>query len=573
MTARHRIAVLGTPSRPLAPWDATTLAGLARDGFTGVQLNIAWSYRPADEPLNLEDVWDVVGAPVAGGDPSRVDLRRAELADRAGRARAAGLRTLFHIGMPYQGRAGFDGVALPQCISDPETAARYVRAVREFAAAFPDVDDLLLYTYDQDAWLCDEFGECPRCSGVPLHRRLPAFLIAVARAWRAARPEGLVWWEPWELSAGQALTCIPRLAEAPIGLMLHSSIAEVITTMPGDRFLVNAARAAAEAGLPVVVEVFLSSSNEEVEPWRHLPVPLVTVRQLREVERIPGVVGIKEYFGLQPHDADVNLAAARIYLRDPAIADDALLDELSGHAPGLAEFWARSSRAYEVYPWDASWFVRQLGRSVPAHELSAATVRGAQSGASLWETPAWRSTRASMFMRTDNSEPHPWLAEDVGLRFAEAADLMEDALAMLDAAVANGLDVDASLQAQRSEAEGFVTRARANALHLRESALCALLRRGSPRTPELLVELRDLLVEDRLNQEREERRALGAPVVEARATPLQLAERWIVADPPDLAAIGAALDVLDRDPDAFLATYFLPGPAAARWGQFSVTSR
>jgi hypothetical protein len=572
MTPRVRVAVLGTPSRPDAPWDAATLAGLVADGFTGVQLNIAWSYRPADEPLNLEDVWDIPGAPAPLSDPDRADERRADIAERARLAKAVGLRTILHVGMPYQGRAGFDGTPLPQCISDPATTARYVTAVADYAAAFPDVDDLLVYTYDQDAWICSEFGECERCVGVPLHRRLPAFLRAVARSWNSVRTEGRVWWEPWELSAGQTLACIPELANEPIGLMLHSSIAEVISTIPGDRFVANAAAAAELAGLPVVAEVFLSSSNEEVEPWRHLPVPLVTLRQLRAIERIEGIAGVKEYFGLQPHADDVNLDAARAYFRAPEATDDEVLAELSGGEAWLAEFWTLASHAYELYPWDATWFARQLGRSMPAHDLAAATVRGAQSGASAWDTPAWKSSRATVFMRTDNEEPHQWLLEDVGLRFAEAAATMERAIGVFDRGISHGHPRIGALLAQRLEAEGFVTRTLAYHFHVRETALAQLLRRKTPRADALLAELRDILVADLDNQRREIARVAHAPEA-SDATPLQLAERWVVTDAGDPAHLERAIELFDRDIDGFLATYFLPSDHRARWGQFSLTSR
>lgn len=572
MSARVRVAVLGTPSRPDAPWDAATLDGLVADGFTGIQLNIAWSYRPADEPLNLEDVWEVPGAPAPLSDPDRAAERRTELTRRASLAKASGLTTLLHVGLPFQGRAGFDGAPLPQCISDPATTERYARAVHGFASAFPDVDDLLLYTYDQDAWLCSEFGGCDACAGVPLHRRLPDFLRAIARSWAAARPGGRVWWEPWELSAGQTLACIPELAGEPMGLMLHSSIAEVISTIAGDRFVANAASAARQAGLPVVAEVFLSSSNEEVEPWRHLPVPLVTLRQLRDVERIEGIVGVKEYFGLHPHADDVNLDAARAYFRDPGVDDRTVLTGLADGESWLIEFWTLASHAYELYPWDATWFARQLGRSVPLHDLGAATVRGAQSGASAWDTPAWRSSRAAVFMRTDNEEPHPWLLEDVGLRFAEAAAAMERALAVFDAGMRPDHPRAHALVAQREEAEGFVTRTRAYQLHIRETALARQLREGSPRSTALHAELREVLLDDLANQHRELARVAGAPVA-AEATPLQLAERWVVQDEADPQRIERAIELLDEDPHAFLDTYFRPTDHRARWGQFSLTSR
>jgi len=571
MTGPARVAILGNPAHPDVEWSAENLRALVDLGFTAVQLNIAWSYRPLDEPLNLEDVWDVAGPVASSATPGRLPERQADLRRRSELATEAGLRTLFHFGAPFQGRAGFDGAPLPQCISDPATGERYAEALAGFAGSFPLVEDLLVYTYDQDAWLCSEFGDCDRCAGVPLHERLPRFLDGLAASWADVRPTGRVWWEPWELSSGQTFACIERLAPGGIGLMMHSSIAEVISTMPADRFLRSAAALAASRGIPVIAEAFLSSANEEVEPWENLPVPLVTIRQLRALDAVDGVVGVKEYYGIVPEGQDVNLAAAAQYFADPD-ADEATLlarlaDRLGG--PGLAEFWTLTSSAYEQYPWDATWFARQLGRSQPVHALSAATVRGSQSAASAWETPAWRSSRGSVFMRTTNDPAHPWLLEDVELRCRMAARTMERAVARAD----QGLEVPAL---QLSEAVGFITRATALALHIRATTLADRLRSGGGDRARLIEELRDTLREDLANQRRElDRHAItgAAAMATVDPSPLQLAERWVVEPRTSTAAIEGAIALLDDDVDEFLRVHLLPAPDAAEAGQFSLTSR
>ena len=569
-----RVAILGNPSHAGVAWTPETLAGLVQSGFTAIQLNIAWSYRPHDEPLNLEDVFPVEGSPepLALPGTENAERRQRELRLRASLARDAGLRTIFHFGAPFQGRTGYEGKHLPQCISDPATSKRYVDAVAAFGEANPDIDDLLIYTYDQDAWLCSEFAGCDSCAGVPLHERVPAFLSALSSAWRRVRAGGRIWWEPWELSAGQTLACIPRLDPA-MGLMLHGSIAEVVSTIAGDRFVRNAASLAAAHGIPVVGEVFLSSANEEVEPWGRLPVPLVTLRQLRDLERIPGIVGIKEYFGLVPSPFDVNLAAAAAYFADPRVSERDILDSLAEPwgRPWLTEFWSSASLAYELYPWDASWFGRQLGRSQPMHELSAATVRGMQSSASEWDTPAWKSTRGSIFMRLSNDEAHPWLLEDVGLRFAAAAAAMEVAVAGFDAAFTNSGDDSArELLIQRSEAVAFITRTTAYHCHVRETLLARTIRTDPPTRHRLLEELRAVLETDLANQQRELSRGAGSDA--DAATPLQFAERWVVPERTHIDMITDAITLFDKDPEQFLAAYLLPGHDAASAGQFTLTS-
>jgi len=568
--SRARIAVLGTPTAPVTEWTEASLRELVELGFTGVQLNIAWSYRPADEPLNLEDVW---------GDDERVAARLRLIGSRAALAKRLGLRTLFHFGAPFQGRAGFGGDSLPQCVADPTVLQSYARRVAEFGAAMPDIDDLLIYTYDQDAWLCSEFDTCPRCTGVPLHDRVSTFVNAVAAGWREYHPAGRTWWEPWELSAGQTLSALPLLDAATVGLMVHSNVGEVISTMPADLFVRTVSETCSRLAMPVIAEVFLSSCNEEVEPWLELPTPLVTIAQLRAVEAVRGVVGVKEYFGVRPGEIDVNLAAAAEYFADPSRNDAELLGAVYARSgldePALCEFWAQASRAYQVLPWDASWFVRQLGRSRVDHELTAATVRGTQSAASAWETPAWRSTRAATFMRVDDSEPHVWLLEDVGLRFGLAADAMDAAICSLCEGRDTRAWCDAILR-QLSEAIGFATRCRAYALHVRETILAGLLRRDTlddERRAELLDELGRVLRADAANQRRELARRAESNWTPAAGSPLQRQERWVVPDTMSTQEIDDAIALFESDHDAFLGRFFHRTPAVAAKGQFSLTSR
>jgi len=51
---QYCVGFLGCPPRPDVPWTRQNLARLKELGFNTIQLNIAWGYRPGDEPLNLE---------------------------------------------------------------------------------------------------------------------------------------------------------------------------------------------------------------------------------------------------------------------------------------------------------------------------------------------------------------------------------------------------------------------------------------------------------------------------------------------------------------------------------------
>jgi len=573
---RERIAVLGTPSRPRVAWTQETLDRLRADGFTGVQLNIAWSYRPLDEPLSLEDLIAVDGAPESLADPATpASVRLERMGRRSELVRAAGLRSILHVGMPFQGRAGFEGAPLPQCLSDPGVVRRYRHAVEELARALPYLDDLLVYTYDQDAWLCSEFQGCPRCAGVPLPARLAPFLDGVARSWREARPGGRLWWEPWELTAGQALATVALLDPAPVGLMVHSNIGEVMTVAPADLFLRNLAALAARRGIPVIAEAFLSSSNEEVEPWRHLPVPSCTLEQVRALDAVPGVIGVKEYFGLSPSARDVNAEAAVLYFADPDLADDPLIARLArswGYG-WLSRFWTLTSSAYRLYPWDLSWFARQLGRSDPAHALSAATLRGTQTAASTWDTPAWRASRRGVFMRVTNEEPHPWQLEDARLRFRLAADAMREAVEFAGPLTPrDDGETAAHIRQQVDDATRFMIRCTAYECHIEETLLAERART----TPEpaaraaLLDRLDAVLARDADNLRRESELTPTSGV--AAATPLQLVERWVIEGTAGPEPLERARAELASDPELFLRTRFRRGEEEAAAGQFSLTT-
>jgi len=107
----YKVAVLGNNSDPNVEWNAAHLAKLRSIGFNIIQLNLAWGWRPNDEPLNIEDVIDL---PVdlqeklpqvvplrSDPSPAARALRRANLHRRIQLCHAAGLRAIFHFGAPY----------------------------------------------------------------------------------------------------------------------------------------------------------------------------------------------------------------------------------------------------------------------------------------------------------------------------------------------------------------------------------------------------------------------------------------------------------------------------------------
>jgi hypothetical protein len=571
----YKIGFLGNPSSsvgfvmtvPVA-WTPETVGQLKKLGFNTIQINVAWGTRPDDEVLTLEDLIQlnagdeklypqVVPLRSRPGVEAR-EKRRAELRRRIALCRQAGLRTMFHFGAPYNAHATY-GDGPPNCLMDEKVTRRYELLVDTFAREFPGVDDLLIYTYDQDAWLCNEFGPCPRCLGIPLHERLVPFLEALTARWRQARPRGRLFWEPWELSAGQSLACAERIQPDGFGLMLHCNIAEVIGTMPVDRWLKNMAGLANERKIPVVVEYWLAGPCEELEKYFHLAHPLVTLRGLKTIASVPGVVGLKEYYGLNPTVEDPNLRMTGIFFHQPAISEtDALKSLAKPYGPAandMMDYWRLTSAGMELFPWEMTWYVREISRSRTDHSLSAAMIRGENC-----HTPAWYSSRQSIFMKTDNRQPDPWMLEDVQLRCQLAAERWQTALSRADNfknSVPPKLAGD--FAKNRADLAGLRRRAIAYALHLRETNLANTLRKAAelklPRPQKTVAELLAACQSDQENYRAEMAAAGNGQSI------------------PPWTEMTQAIALLQDSPDKFLEKYFTETPNTASKGVFSATSR
>lgn len=575
----YRVGFLGTPDSQASfemtaavPWTAGALGRLQALGFNTIQLNVAWGSRPGDEPLNLEDIValdaeqdrqypQVVPLRCQPGAEAR-EKRRVELRQRLHLCKAAGMRTIFHFGAPYNAHSRY-GDGPPNCLMDPAVSRRYELLLDVLAREFPGVDDILVYTYDQDAWLCSEFGPCPRCLGLPLHQRVVPFLDRLAAHWRGHSPAGRLWWEPWELSAGQVLACVQQIEPTGVGLALHSNIAEVMATLPVDRWLKNTADIARQRDIPVIVEYWLGGPSEELEPLSHLAHPLVTLRGLKAIAAVPGVVGIKEYFGLNPGHEDPNLRMTGLFFDQPSITEadamQALASPYGRAAREVIRFWQLASEGMELFPWDTSWFIREIGRSRTDHALTAAMLRGQQV-----RTPSWCSTRHAIFMKADNTQPDPWMLEDVQLRCQLAADRWAEALA-----VAQSLEdvLPGSLAADFAQNLIDLGRLRRRTLayvfHLRETNLATILRKAGEMKVPMPAKTRDELLAT-LRADLENHRA----EMKEPALPGQELKPWDEME--------RAIAQLQQNAEGFLQNYLQETPAGRdrhTKGHFSVTSR
>ena len=562
----YKVGIVGCPPCPDIPWTATNVEELKALGFNTLQLNIAWGYRPADEPLNLEDIVEIpadreeeFAQPVplrSNPSAARFEERRAALRQRIAVCRAAGVRSIFHFGAPFNAHLTY-GDKQPNCLRDGRTPSRYVELLRLFAAQFPGVDDIWLYTYDQDAWLCSEFGDCPHCAGIPLHETVTGFVNLLGAEWRRLQPGGRLWWEPWELSAGQVFKSVGLLDSATVGMGLHSNVAEVMAAQPVDRWLDLVARMAREAGLPVIVEHVFGNATEELGEYRNIACPQTLLRALRAITALP-IVGIKEYYGLLPGRNDTNLTLTGIFLNHPHLSDAEMLQRLAEpygpEAEKVVRYWAEVSATIEIFPWATSWWMREFSRCNPQHGMSAAFLRGQQA-----HTPSWESSRRSIFMKTDDTEPDPWMLEDVQLQCELSAGRAERALVLGSELLASiPKPLRAGFESGLSELRELRRRILSYAYHIRETNLATVMRNclenGMEIPARVRNELLDVLTADQQNQ--------------GQAEPC-----------------GKAIELLKRDVPGFLDVYFaipsrevLTGKPQSEdksnpWVRFTVTSR
>lgn len=438
-TFEYVVGIVGHPTTPDVAWSDEQLQTLKDYGINTLQLAIAWASKPANEVLNLEDLDE--------------EKNFTEWQRRAALAEKFGFRALAHFGLPMGPQ---EDVAT--CISDPRVLAEYAARLRKFLRDFPTVNDILIYTYDQHAWLCSEFGACPRCGGVPLHERVTPFLEGLVDAMRQERASTRLWWEPWELSAGQTFAVTQRIRPENFGLILHHTIAEVQFTNTTDLWFRNLARLAGQRGIPVIGEGFFGGSGEDVDSLTHLPCPRLVYQQLRALHEAEGVVGAKEYYGLVPSHFSVNAAMLREFVKCPDAPLEQHLRVLAApyQAPSPDELlaaWESASQAMELFPWDASWNFRRTfsaeHRAEWAQRIEDDTLT-IIPGAS-WQTPAWQANRRGFYLVTDETVQHPWMREDVGLRAQIAGETFASAASQLRNVAQNAGALQGDLEKQSAE--------------------------------------------------------------------------------------------------------------------------
>ena len=306
------------------------------------------------------------------------------------------------------------------------------------------------------------------------------------------------------------------------GLMLHANIAEVQMGFAADRWFRALTRQAAQRGIPVVGETFLAMTNEEVQPLEHVPEPAALYHRLATLRGVPGVVGVKEYFGTRPDVSDPNLALARVVFAQPDIELAVALEQIArpygAAAEALIRAWYAASDALTVFPFDVCWRMRHLMGLSPYHPWDALYLEG-----HLVDTPSWCSTRRTVFMTTEHEpDHHPWFLEDGALRWEVAGQHAEEARRWYAEAARLAGQRRAEIEQWITDLRVFRRVARRFELHAQETLAAWHLRRKM--TPDQVERLRTLLAADVTNQ-------AGAPLPAHPVVTAQAMLAAFIADP------------------------------------------
>jgi hypothetical protein len=301
---------------------------------------------------------------------------------------------------------------------------------------------------------------------------------------------------------------IPQLPTKDFGLSIHNNIAEAEIDKPVDLWYRTVAHECMLRNIPVIGEGYFTEQTEEVQSMA-IPCPRLVDEEYRAMTGVPGITGVKEYFGVLPLIPDLNLAMFTARLRDPNATTDQLLDRITKRFGKqqlqVKQMSEEMSEAMRYFPFEATWFMRLISQSSIDHGWSGATIRGAMA-----DTPDWNSSRHALFMKCDDRQPHPDMLDDVQLRCEMSADHMRVAQTLLPDLIANSNGADQeTFQKLQKNLDHFQRVATSYALHLRETNIAMMLRNdvtaGRPLTPRLVDEMKQLLAEDVENQSGEGR--------------------------------------------------------------------
>lgn len=417
--------MVGNPDLPTVEWSDEQLQTLKDMGMNFAQLNIAWNGRPGNEPLNLDHMDDEM--------IKVFQYRVAQL-------KKFGMKGMPHFGMPRMLMSKHDGnitpYMTPACILEDETMRNNWAMMEKLMRACPEIDNFMIYTYDQHAWLCSEFGSCPNCAGIPLDERLPDFINAFKRKMAEVNPNCIFWWQPWELSLGQIAEVLYKIEPNNFGLMINTAGSESYFNNLDNYWVRGIGAIAEERNIPIIGEIQSAGSGVAGVPLQRVSCPTLVKRQIDIVKKLPTFVGIKEHYGYAFEKYSSNMIFLTEYLKDPEADTDTLLRRTALHygkncAEELVSAWKIAETATDFIPFEFVYLYSNICGYSPKHDFNVPMVQGVHA-----DTPAWESDRRAFFLITHDISYHPWALENAALKFKQAANRFEKMVDLMNKALA-----------------------------------------------------------------------------------------------------------------------------------------
>lgn len=444
-----RAAMPGNPAfytNGLQDYGIESLEKLKNKGINTIFINLAWS-RPHIDIVCLEHIAISKTYPLLS-DKDNVIKNRQKIRERVENAKKLELKTMALFGIPQY----FDYSKLPEsykclmgatkstiadasvtCIESPDVMILYKELISDFIENVPEIDGMLIYSYDELAEVCDEKSDCPRCHGKSQEDRVSKFLNNIYEYCLTLKENFEIWWEPWEFSWSQVYGALQKL-NTNITVSCHSTICEVYFTNHPDLWFRSIAALCKEQGRNMVGELFMSGSGEDLGYTAMYPCPRLVFEQINYTSQIDGVTGLKEYFGICTKYMSVNerimvecFAGNVDYnLMIENAAQEYTSDNISKGF--LLKYWEKSSRALEILPWEISWVMR-FSNYHPYDENYWGKVSFANLMKTPWNTPSWLSNRRSYYMVTNNSDNlNNEYCQDIIKRFDICLELINDGI-------------------------------------------------------------------------------------------------------------------------------------------------
>lgn len=181
----------------------------------------------------------------------------------------------------------------------------------------------------------------------------------------------------------------------------------------------------------MIGELFMGGTGEDLGFTAMYPCPRLVYEQISITSSIPGVTGLKEYYGICPKYMSINEKIMGRCFEGQTDFNQMIEDLACSYTDDIStiiKFWETTSRVLELFPWELSWVMR-LYNYHPYDKAYWGQVSFANLMRTPWNTPSWLSNRRSYYMvSADTVNLTPAYCKDLVKRFEKCIELMDRAM-------------------------------------------------------------------------------------------------------------------------------------------------